>query len=326
MLCELLGSDPKLGDLSIPFATIGVDLVTNGFVVYSSASDVEMRVSEAVSIATAIPLVCPPYQKDGRIVVDAAVATQCPIWLSALQDTKSQIFALTCRSERNVETPKNFGEYLGRVISAAAESGDEAMFSIMPRLRRIEISCPHFDSTGFPASNEIKRALLDAGEKAIRTANLEQAIAVSSVQERNGDENLAKSIINNYYKEVFMSNNISVGGNAIINIDSTLNNVQQTLQQSTGLPDQKKSELENLVADFRKEIDKIKESHAQETALITQRLQEVVQGASQPPERRNSGILKLSSKGLVEAVDTVGKIAPKLLATAGLIAKFVVGL
>jgi hypothetical protein len=102
--------------------------------------------------------------------------------------------------------------------------------------------------------------------------------------------------------------------------------VQQTIQASAGLAADKKNELENLVAEFRREIEKIKASHAQEAALITQRLQEVVRGVAQPAEKRNAGILRLSSKGLVEAAETVGEIVPNLLTTAGLIAKFIVGL
>ena len=94
-----------------------------------------------------------------------------------------------------------------------------------------------------------------------------------------------------------MNNSVNVGGSAIINIDSVLSNVQQTLQQSAGLTGEKKSELENLVAELRKEIEQIKVSHAQEATLITQRLQEVVQGAAQEPQKRNSTLLNLSGKG-----------------------------
>jgi NTE family protein len=323
---ELLTSDPKLKDLPIPFATIGVDLVSNEFVIYSSETEREMLVSEAVAIATAVPFAYPPYQKGGRIVVDAAVATQCPIWLSALQKTKSPILAFTCLNERNVETPRNFGDYLARILSAGAESGDEAMLVVMPRLHRIEIPCPKVDSTDLSPSIEIKRALLDAGKKAVRDFNLESTIKTTSASGLMGSENLVKTTINNYYKEVIMDNRVSVGGNAIINIDSVLNNVQQSLEQSAGLASDKKSELADLVTEFRVELEKIKESHSQEAVLITQRLQEVVQGASQPPEKRNSSLLQLSSKGLVDAAETVGNIVPKLLTTAGLIAKFVVGL
>jgi NTE family protein len=321
----LLGSDPELHELYIPFATIGVDLVGNSFVIYSTQTKKHMRVSEAVSIATAIPFAYPPYQKDGRIVVDASVATQCPIWLSALQQNRSPIFAFTSVGERSVEIPRNFADYLGRILFAGAESGDEAMLSIMPRLHRIEIHCPKINSLTFALSLETKRALLIAGSKAILTANLEQP-AATPLNEDSSDKSLTKSVINNYYREVIMNNSVNVGGSAIINIDSVLSNVQQTLQQSAGLTGEKKSELENLVAELRKEIEQIKVSHAQEATLITQRLQEVVQGAAQEPQKRNSTLLNLSGKGLVEAAETVGKIMPKLLTTAQLIAKFIVGL
>lgn len=322
---EWLDADPKLMELSIPFATIGVDLVSNSFIIYSSKSESEMHVSEALSIATAVPFAYPPYQKGGRIVVDAAVATQCPIWLTALHETNLPIFAFTCRSERTVETPVNFADYLARIIEAGAESGDEAMFSMLPQLRRIEILCPTVNSLSFAVSSEMKRALLDAGHRTIRNATLEPA-PPSSADKSDRSHDFTKSVINNYYREVIMNNNVNVGGNAIVNIDAMLNNVQQTLQQSAGLASEKKGELEKLVGELRTEIDKVKEDHAQEASLISRRLQDVVEGASQPEGKRNSGILNLSSKGLVEAAETVGKIAPKLLSTAGLIAKFVAGI
>ena len=43
----------------------------------------EMRVAEAVEIATAIPLAYPPHQVGDRLIVDAAIATQSPVWLTA---------------------------------------------------------------------------------------------------------------------------------------------------------------------------------------------------------------------------------------------------
>jgi NTE family protein len=330
-LCDVLGSNPRLEKLPIPFTTIGVDLVSNSFVIYSSQTEPEMHLSEAVSIATAIPFAFPPYQKGGRIVVDAAVATDCPIWLSAMQEKELPIYAFSCFSERSAEPPQNHEQYFARILAAGAAAGDDAMFSEMSRLHRIEIPCPRTDADLFDISPETGRALIDAGARAVKGTDVYFFAEPSDMAQTSPTEgmeesrSLTKSVINNYYREVIM-NTVTVTGDAIINIDSMLDNVQQNLEKSQGLAPEKKDELMQLVSGFRQELEKIKESHAEETAFITQRLEQLVQNAAQPPEKRKSSLLNLSGKGLVEAAEAVAGIAPKVLATARLILTFVAGL
>jgi len=333
---ECLGKDPKLGELTIPFATTGIDLVSNGFVIYASTTHGDMLLSEAVEIATALPFVYPPYQVGGRIVVDAAVATTCPVWLTALQDNSLPIIALTCAEARDVERPRNLAEFIARIIGAGVDSGDEYLLSLMRRVGRIEIRSPKVQSRDFGISDEVKRALLDAGKRAIDEAQLDNLgspafQAPSPVSDETGGVNpgdlSSANVINIFYeKEVNMSHNINVGGSANINIDSVLTNVNQTIGQTDSLAPNKKDELKELVATFQKELDSIKQSHAAETAMIAQRLQEIVNGATQPPEKRNKKLLEISGKGLMDAAETVEKIVPGLLTTARLIGQFVLGL
>lgn len=331
---EFLGGDPRLRDLKIPFATLGVDIVSNTFVVYSSSSTGEMTVTSAIAIATALPGAFPPHVESGRIVVDAAIATTCPIWLTALQEQRVPILALTCSSERDVERPTGFFNYVTRIIDAGAQCGDQTLLALIPRLHHIPINGPRIAAGDFKLSNEAKRGLIDAGARAIREAGLDAQLAVlegppmANATHDPATGHGAAAVINNFYqKEVYMSTNqISTGGSANINIDSTLTNVTQTIANSGSLAAPQKDELKSLVAAFEAELEKIAQTHAAETALIRSRLSETVAAATRPAEQRSKPVLEITSKGLTEAASTVGKILPGLLTSAGLIAKFVVGL
>ncbi len=125
--------------------------------------------------------------------------------------------------------------------------------------------------------------------------------------------------------EINMGHNINVTGPAIIAIDSTLNNVTQTIGAS-GLDAEQKSKLDAMVESLRTELNFIKASHPDETKEIASALEKAVAHASKPSGERKKSMLELSAKGLKDAAETVRDIAPGVLLTAGLIAKFVVGL
>ena len=119
---------------------------------------------------------------------------------------------------------------------------------------------------------------------------------------------------------------IIVGQSAIINIDSILENVTQTIGATSGLDSRQKTDLDTLVASLKADIEKIKTSHADEAQAITEALQKVVANATKPPQERKQSLLQLSTNGLKEAAELVKDVAPGLLQTAGLVAKFIVGL
>lgn len=332
LLRALISSDPTLEKLAIPFATLGVDLISNSFVVYSKETHPGMHLVEAVSIASGFPFGFAPREEGGRIVVDAAIATTCPVWLTALQREKLPILSLSCWSERKVERPRSFPQYLIRVIEAGVAAGDDVLSSALGNVRRIKILCPKVQSLDFKISKEQKRALLDAGANAIRDARLgdgEGAFAIGGLSggfdRKHADGGTVETVINHYYASVYMGHHINVGGNAILNIDSVLKNVNQTLGCAEALPAERRAELQHLVGAFQAELEAIKQSHSAEVEVIAKRLQEVVAGVSQPAEKQNRKLLELSKKGLIEAAETVVHLAPKLVATAKMIAGFVVG-
>lgn len=140
------------------------------------------------------------------------------------------------------------------------------------------------------------------------------------------DQLVQRLVINQYFGDGPMSQNINVGGSAIINIDSTLNNVTQTIGDSPGLDPSQKSQLEAMIMSLKADMARLKESHADETKEIADALEKAVATAAKPPQERKKNLLQLSAKGLKEAAELVKDTAPSILTTAEQIAKFIAGL
>jgi hypothetical protein len=134
------------------------------------------------------------------------------------------------------------------------------------------------------------------------------------------------SLTSQHFGDTHVGHNINVSGPAIIAIDSTLSNVSQMIGVAQGLDPNQKLQLETLVQTLKSELDSLKSNHPDEAKEIADALQKAVATASKPPEERKKNFLQLSAKGLTEAAELVKDIAPTVLATAGMIARFVVGL
>jgi len=140
------------------------------------------------------------------------------------------------------------------------------------------------------------------------------------------DQLIQRSVINQNFGDVHMGHNIKVGGSAIINIDSALNNVTQTISDAPGLDPAQKSQLETLVMSLKADLAKLRESHGDEVKEIADALEKAVANAAKPPQERKKNLLQLSAKGLKEAAELVKDTAPSILAAADQIAKFIAGL
>lgn len=147
-----------------------------------------------------------------------------------------------------------------------------------------------------------------------------------STQADRIDQLVQRLVINQYFGDGPMSNNFNVGGSAIINIDSALNNVTQTIGDAPGLDPAQKSQLEAMVMSLKAELAKLKESHQDETREIADALEKAVANAAKPPQERKKNLLQLSAKGLKEAAELVKDTAPSILTAADQIAKFIAGL
>jgi hypothetical protein len=149
---------------------------------------------------------------------------------------------------------------------------------------------------------------------------------LGTVQAAHFNQTINKSVITHDYGGVHVAHNINVGGPAIINIDSMLSNVTQTIGTAPGLDSAQKSQLEGLVRSLNADLDKVKATHPDEAKEIAEALGKAVGHATKPPHERKKSVLQLSAKGLIAATKLVKDIAPGILLTANLIAKFVVGL
>jgi hypothetical protein len=81
--------------------------------------------------------------------------------------------------------------------------------------------------------------------------------------------------------------------------------------------------LNGLVRSFEAELSTLKTDQAEEVGAIRDALQRAVSEASKLPEQRKKKLLSISASGLKDAAGFVAEVAPKVLATATLIADFV---
>lgn len=165
-----IGGDPTFAELKIPFATAGVDIVSERLLVYSSETHPSMKVSEAMEIAVAIPLLYPPHQPPGRIVLDAAVASECPVWLATGREDELPIVALKPSKPSRLSRPKSFGDYIGQAVRAGISSRDAYIIDQIPSVRVIEIDCADIRFDQFNLSHTEKDYLITAGRDAVERA------------------------------------------------------------------------------------------------------------------------------------------------------------
>lgn len=154
--------------LKIPFATAGVDILSERILVYSSQEHPEMHLSEVVQIATAFPLAYKPYEPEGRIVLDAALASMAPVWLAPVDDAPSVL--LQPRHSPSRSYPKNFRRLLGSAIEAGIRCRDRVAIEQMPSLRVVDIDCGEFSHDSFGLTRGEVSYLVTAGRDAVHAA------------------------------------------------------------------------------------------------------------------------------------------------------------
>lgn len=170
MFREMLGADPRFRDLKIPFATAGVDIISNRLLVYSSDTHPDMPVAEALRIAVGIPGMYPAYEPQGRMVVDAAIATQIPVWLATEHADELPIVVLRPRESLDPEPPQSFATFLTRAIESGIASRDHYLVSQIQRVRMIEPDCGRMAPDDFRRAERLKPVLLQRGRDAALSA------------------------------------------------------------------------------------------------------------------------------------------------------------
>ena len=167
IMTQLLGEDIKLKQMKIPFSVAALDVRQNRFLVYSSETHPEMRVSETIKIATAIPFLYPPHKLGKRILVDAAIASQSPVWMAAKNPGNYPIVVLKPLREVNSLKSKKLKHFLGDLFSASAASHDYFTTSQNSRVIEININCENIDYTNFNITKDQIEGLLQEGQLAV---------------------------------------------------------------------------------------------------------------------------------------------------------------
>ena len=168
VFCDLLlGKNPTFAELEIPFATVGVDIISKQFLVYSDKTVPQMSVSEALKIATAVPFMTAPHKSEGRIVVDAAIATEAPVWIAPAYDDDLPIIVLQPAKHLDANPSKSVGDYINRIISAGVKSRDQQLINQIPRISVIDIDCGAVDAMQLDLPAEQKEILINSGKDAV---------------------------------------------------------------------------------------------------------------------------------------------------------------
>ena len=179
---RLVPSDPCLGDLQIPLAIAALDLVKGRSLAYSSRTHPKMKVSEALTLSTAVPLYYPAVSAlPDRLIVDAAIQTQMPLWLPAILDetSRNRLLVFTVGGQRFRESTALPG-YLARLFEAAVLASDELKVLQSRRVIRVRISVDNHGPLD-RLDRDQRRDLVHQGVLALESANLEPLAADPAV-------------------------------------------------------------------------------------------------------------------------------------------------
>ncbi|ONI80215.1 hypothetical protein ALI22I_43300 [Saccharothrix sp. ALI-22-I] len=127
----------------------------------------------------------------------------------------------------------------------------------------------------------------------------------------------------NINSEVTMGDKISFENvvNSNINVKSALTNVTQTVGAATTLDDGAKAELNRLVAELGRELEKLPPEQAEDAEAVATTTADLVEKATK--EKPNKKLVETSANGLRALVDGLATIAPIALGIIGIVTKIV---
>jgi predicted acylesterase/phospholipase RssA len=158
--------DPTLSEMQRPLSTAAVDVAAKRLLVYSSDANPDMRASELLRIAIAIPLMYPPHRREGKEVMDAALASHTPIWLATGQREDLPIVVLRAPAP-DTPTPR-YGvmTWVNEVLYSGVASRDTFLLERLPRISvyDIDTGVSGFD---FSLSRAQVEDLIETGRTAV---------------------------------------------------------------------------------------------------------------------------------------------------------------
>lgn len=169
LFIQIFGKDLPLKKLKIPFATVGLDIVNDRFIVFSNETHPDMMLSEAISIGTAVPGMYPPHERDQRTIVDAAVSTLSPVWLAANNRDDCPIVVLKPVAQEEFRFTRNVLGFITELFYAAASARDWYTMQADPRVRVVDINYDNVRIDDFSLSTAQLNRLFFNGEHAMQS-------------------------------------------------------------------------------------------------------------------------------------------------------------
>jgi len=102
---------------------------------------------------------------------------------------------------------------------------------------------------------------------------------------------------------------------AIINIKSTLTNVQQSIGDIPSNDDTSRKELESLIGQLSEALQKVPAEHQEQAQAVAETAKVLVDTAK--AEKPNKTMLQISGEGLKQAAQNLAGVMPTVLTIAG---------
>jgi hypothetical protein len=167
---RVLGGARTFEELRVPLGIAALDIRNGRLLAYTRERHPRMPVADALAFCTAVPLFFPWVQAGDRLIVDAAIQTQLPLWLlgSFSDPLKNRVVALSTVMPRPAP-PTKFGQYIGRLFEASGLASDHLEVLQSRRLIRIPI---HVNNHGFldRLSLDERLSLIAQGRDAVSQA------------------------------------------------------------------------------------------------------------------------------------------------------------
>lgn len=138
---SVLNGTPTFGELRIALGVAALDVRNGRLLAYTKERHPSMPVAEALTLSTAVPFFFPWIRTGERLIVDAAIQTQFPLWLlgSTRNPLKNRAVVLSVSPPRP-PPPTSFGQYVTRLFEASGLASDHLEVLQSRRLIRIPIS------------------------------------------------------------------------------------------------------------------------------------------------------------------------------------------
>jgi hypothetical protein len=124
--------------------------------------------------------------------------------------------------------------------------------------------------------------------------------------------------VNDWVKGQGNQYNLSNISGSNINIESRLDNVQQSIGTATPLSDDAKEQLTELIEQLKEALSAVPEDEAEEAEVLAHHAQVAVEQLNSG--KPNKKLLSISVDGLEKAAENVGRIAPRIVKIAAAIA------